>query len=70
MLTIEQIKEKLNDRKLIVVSDVTGIHYNTLLRIRNGDFKDIRHDTYLKLNAYFSDDSSDKNMKKKDVKNV
>ena len=36
MLNLEQIKEKLQDRKLMVVSEKTGVHYNTLKNILDG----------------------------------
>lgn len=35
MLTLEEIKEALQDRRLQIVSDATGLHYNTLRDIRD-----------------------------------
>jgi len=35
MLTLEEIRELLQDRRLMVVAQRTGLHYNTLLKIRD-----------------------------------
>lgn len=39
MMTPEEMQKALEDRRLPVVSRETGIHYNTLKNIRNGDNK-------------------------------
>lgn len=39
MMTPEEMQKALEDRRLTVVSRETGIHYNTLKNIRNGDNK-------------------------------
>lgn len=36
MMTLDQIKEALKDRRMDAVSDATGIHYATISRIKNG----------------------------------
>jgi DNA-binding Xre family transcriptional regulator len=36
MMTLDQIKGLLHDRKLNVVADATGVHRNTLSAIRDG----------------------------------
>jgi len=36
MLTIEEIKERLQDRRPNVVGDATGLSYGTIAGIRNG----------------------------------
>ena len=36
MLTLGQIRELLDDRKLDIVSEKTGLHRNTLAAIRDG----------------------------------
>jgi len=36
MMTLEQIAEKLQDRRLDIVAQATGIHPNTLRAIRQG----------------------------------
>lgn len=38
-MTPEEMQKALEDRRLTVVSRETGIHYNTLKNIRNGDNK-------------------------------
>jgi transcriptional regulator with XRE-family HTH domain len=37
MLTLEEIKHALRDRRLDIVSEQTGIHRATISRIRNDD---------------------------------
>lgn len=37
MLTLEEIKHALRDRRLDIVSKQTGIHRATISRIRNGE---------------------------------
>lgn len=37
MLTLEEIKDALRDRRLDIVSEKTGIHRATISRIRNDD---------------------------------
>lgn len=39
MMTPEEMQKALEDRRLPVVSRETGIHYNTLKNIRDGDNK-------------------------------
>lgn len=35
MMTLEQIREALSDRRLSLVAELTGIHYNTIREIRD-----------------------------------
>lgn len=37
LLTIEEIKERLTDKNIAVVSERTGVHRNTLSAIRCGE---------------------------------
>jgi len=37
MLTIEQIRLALRDRRLSVVSTATGLHYNTIKALRDNE---------------------------------
>ena len=39
MLSIDQIKEKLQDRKLIAVAKRSGISYRTLINLMKGETK-------------------------------
>lgn len=36
MLTVEEIKQKLEDRNVQVVARKTGIHFNTIHRLQHG----------------------------------
>jgi hypothetical protein len=51
-MTIDEIKTALEDRTLTVVSERTGVHYNTLLRIKMGLTTSPRRDTLAALSAY------------------
>jgi hypothetical protein len=55
MLTLDQIREKLADRKLDVVSKSVGVHRNTLYGIRNGSNKDPRYSIIKALSDYLTD---------------
>lgn len=57
MLNPEQIKEKLKDRKLSVVAEVTGLSVQTLWYIRSGKSKAPEFETIEKLNKYFEEHS-------------
>lgn len=35
MMTLEMIREKLQDRRVPLVADATGLHYNTIRQIRD-----------------------------------
>ena len=39
LLTINEIRERLQDRRLEIVSEATGLHYNTVLYIKTGTAK-------------------------------
>lgn len=52
MMTVEQIKSALQDRRLQIVADATGMHYNTLKYIRDGVSTDLKHETVAKLSIY------------------
>lgn len=52
MLTLEQVRERLADRKLTVVAEKTGLHYQTVLRVRKGQFKDISYNVIKSLSDY------------------
>lgn len=57
ILTIQQIKQKLQDRRLEVVAIATELHYTTLLYIRDGKQTNVKYETLAKLSAYFERDS-------------
>ena len=56
LLTIEQIKHKLQDRRLEVVALATGLHYNTLRYIRDTKQTNVQYATLQKLSDYFACD--------------
>ena len=56
ILTIEQLKAKLQDRRLEVVATATDLHYNTLLCIRDSKQTNVKYETLVKLSKYFERD--------------
>ena len=54
MLTLDQIKEQLQDRKLDVVSRAAGVHRNTLAAIRDGKNENPTYTVIRKLSEYFT----------------
>jgi hypothetical protein len=53
MLTLEEIKGKLADRRLDAVASATGLHVNSIARIRDGRNLNPKHSTLAALSAYF-----------------
>ena len=53
ILTIDDIRTKLHDRRLEVVAVATGLHYNTLRQIRDNKQQNVKYETLEKLSAYF-----------------
>jgi DNA-binding Xre family transcriptional regulator len=53
ILTIDDIRTKLHDRRLEVVATATGLHYNTLRHIRDTKQTNVKYETLEKLSAYF-----------------
>jgi DNA-binding Xre family transcriptional regulator len=54
MLTLEEIAERLKDRRLSVVTQITGLHENTIAAIRDGKNTNPTLETLAKLSAYLS----------------
>jgi DNA-binding Xre family transcriptional regulator len=52
MMTLDQIKQALEDRRLNIVSEATGLHYNTLKNIRDGKNENPSIKTLNKISAY------------------
>ena len=52
MMTLEQIREKLQDRKLSVVSAKTGVSYHLVRRAADG--ADVSHKAAAKLSEYLA----------------
>lgn len=55
LLTIEQIRAKLIDRRVSMVSEATGLHYNTIRWIRDNNDANPTLETMRKLSAYLSE---------------
>lgn len=56
LLTINEIRERLQDRRLEMVSEATGLHYNTVLYIKTGTAKGANIRTIEKLSDYLLKD--------------
>lgn len=55
MMAIEEIREKLLDRRLQMVADSTGIHYATIQAIRNGRVTNPSYETVRLLSEYLEE---------------
>ena len=56
LLTIPEIRERLQDRRLELVALATGLHYNTVLYLKTGSAKGANISTIEKLSAYLLKD--------------
>lgn len=52
MLTIEQIQEQLDDRRLYVIAAATGVSYQTVWKIARRKHQNVTLSTVRKLSAY------------------
>lgn len=52
MLNLDQIKAKLADRRLSVVSEATGLHPNTIAKIREGKIDNPTYYALSRLSDY------------------
>jgi transcriptional regulator with XRE-family HTH domain len=52
MLTLDQIKRKLEDRRIDIVAERTGIHRNTIARIKSGQQANPTYHILQRLSAY------------------
>lgn len=57
MLTIDTIRKRLQDRSIPVVAELAGVHYNTLLGIKNGTNTNPSYAVVKKLSDYFENKS-------------
>ncbi len=53
MLTLDQIRKALRDRRLAKVAESTGLHYNTILEIRDNPNANPTYKVLLALSTYF-----------------
>ena len=59
ILSIEEIREKLSDRIILIVAERTGVHHNVIYRIQKGESLP-RYSTLIKLSNYLQgDDNND-----------
>ena len=56
MKTLEQVKEKLQDRNIAEVSRRCNLQYQTVFNIANGVNKNPSYNTVVKLVEYFKGD--------------
>jgi len=54
MLTLDEIKQALEDRKLVMVAKATGLHYNTIRAYALGEIQNPSHNAMVKLSEYLS----------------
>lgn len=54
MMTLDQIRSALDDRILYVVADRTGIHRNTIAKIKNGKIENPTYCVMKKISDYLS----------------
>jgi hypothetical protein len=52
MLTVEEIKERLQDRRIPIVSEATGLSYPTIQKIRDGESDNPSYKTMQRLSEY------------------
>ena len=57
LMSVEEIREALKDRRLDIVSEATGINTNTLGFIRRGEHDNPTLATLQKLSDYFTSTS-------------
>lgn len=55
MLTIEQIRAALRDRRLSIVAAATGLHYNTIRCVRDGLSPNHSYKVLKALSDYFEE---------------
>lgn len=52
MLTLEKIREALQDRRAAKVADATGLHYNTIREVRDNPDSNPSYNTVRVLSDY------------------
>lgn len=55
-MDIDKIRQLLADRRLDIVSDTTGVHVNTISRIRDGKTKNPSYRAFEALRKYLEDE--------------
>lgn len=54
MLSVKEIAERLQDRRLDKVAEATGLHRNTIMKYRDGEVEQPYLDTVQKLSDYLT----------------
>ena len=57
MMTLEQIRYELQDRRAKIVADAIGVRVATVIDIREGRIKDPRYSTIQRLSQYFENEA-------------
>jgi transcriptional regulator with XRE-family HTH domain len=52
MMTIDEIRLALQDRRLTAIAQATGLHYNTVIAIKRGEQLNPSYDTLIRLSTY------------------
>ena len=52
MMTLEQVKEALRDRRLRVVAEETGLSYDTVWRVSSDNTQRVSYDVIKRLSDY------------------
>jgi hypothetical protein len=55
MLTLDEVRRRLKDRRLPVVAEATGIHTNTLREVRDNPLANPTYKVFKLLNDYLVD---------------
>jgi len=55
MMTLEEVREQLLDRRIDMVADATGLHYSTVCDVRSGKNNNPSYKTVKALSDYFEE---------------
>lgn len=59
MLTLEQLKQALKDRRPGMVADATGLHFNTIRQIRDGENANPTYKVIKALSDYLENNNTE-----------
>jgi hypothetical protein len=59
-VTLQEVRQALQDRRLAVVADACNLHYNTLKAIRDGEMTNPTLTTMMRIEAYLKGASNDR----------
>lgn len=55
MLTLEELRHALKDRRIPLIAQATGLHYNTVADVRDNEDANPTYKVLKALNDYFKD---------------